>query len=152
MMFAVCHHVRMTTTATKAESWVPELTFGARLALIRHRMGWNVKEAAAACGLPAQSWRGWEIAGHLPRRYVEIAKQIAAATGVDYHWLVFGPDEGGGDQTPTRQYVQTPRVVATVGEARAPRSADVVDGLSPRRPVRRTRPLSAVRPATPVAL
>lgn len=125
----------MTTTATSAEKWVPELTFGARLALVRHRMGWNVKEAAAACGLPAQSWRGWEVAGHLPRRYVEIAKTISTRTGCDYHWLVFGPDDGG-DGVTTRQYFEAARLVATVGPTDRP---------SGRRPVRRTQPrLTAV--------
>jgi hypothetical protein len=42
----------MTTVLPAADKWVPELTFGARLALVRHRMGWNIKEAAAACDLP----------------------------------------------------------------------------------------------------
>lgn len=135
----------MATLTASADKWVPELTFGARLALVRHRMGWNVKEAAAACGLPAQSWRGWEIAGHLPRRYVEIAKVISTRTGVDYHWLVFGPDEGGGEvMPPTRQYAQQSRLVAAVGDP----DRTVVH---PTRPVRRTRPVSTARPFTPTA-
>lgn len=129
----------MTTVATGTEKWVPELTFGARLALVRHRMGWNVKEAAAACGLPAQSWRGWEIAGHLPRRYVEIAKTISTQTGVDYYWLVFGPEGGGGETT--RQYFQDARLLAAVGEPHP----------SIRRPVKRTRPRAHSRPLTPTA-
>lgn len=67
--------------------WVPELTFAARLALVRNRLGWNTKEAARACDLPAQSWRNWE-AGTLPRDYVETCQKIAAGTGVSLDWLV----------------------------------------------------------------
>ena len=44
--------------------WVPDTsTFGARLALVRQRMGWNLKEAALACQLPQGSWREWELKG-----------------------------------------------------------------------------------------
>ena len=36
--------------------WVPDMSrFSVRLMLIRHELGWNAKEAALACGLPAQS-------------------------------------------------------------------------------------------------
>jgi len=62
------YYVRMTMPEVETETWVPELTFGARLALVRHKMGWNIKEAATSCGLPAQSWRGWEVDGREPHR------------------------------------------------------------------------------------
>ncbi|HEX4432836.1 MAG TPA: helix-turn-helix transcriptional regulator [Frankiaceae bacterium] len=64
-------------------------TFGARLALIRQRMGWNAKEAALVCGLAPQSWRTWE-SGTMPHgsRYFEICAKIAAAANCDYGWLV----------------------------------------------------------------
>lgn len=65
-------------------------TFGARLALIRWQMGWNMKEAAIGCGLPAQSWRTWEIDGTTPRDIVAIAKQISERTRCDYLWLLIG--------------------------------------------------------------
>ena len=55
---------------TRAHGWRPDLSaFGARLALVRQRMGWNVKEAADHCRLPPQSWRSWE-AGRTPRDLV----------------------------------------------------------------------------------
>lgn len=75
----------MTTSA--AEDWVPELTFPARLAVVRNRMGWNAKEAALACGLPAQSWRNWE-AGKRPQDYEAICKKIHERTGCNLPWLM----------------------------------------------------------------
>lgn len=64
--------------------------FGARLALIRWQMGWNLKEAAIACGLPAQSWRTWELDRTTPRDIVAISKQISERTRCDYLWLLLG--------------------------------------------------------------
>lgn len=73
--------------------WVPDLsTFASRLAAIRHQMGWNIKEAALACGIKPQSWRGWELGGHRPREYPELCQLIADRTGVDYVWLMTGQD------------------------------------------------------------
>lgn len=84
--------------------WVPDTsTFGARLALVRQRMGWNLKEAALACGLPQASWREWELKGRDPRGIQTIVEKIAERTGVDDYWLLTGkttpkggPDGGGG--------------------------------------------------------
>lgn len=64
--------------------------FGARLALVRQRMKWNIKEAATECGLPAASWASWE-AGSMPRRYAEVCEKIAQRTGADFLWLMAGP-------------------------------------------------------------
>jgi hypothetical protein len=73
------------------QGWtVDDGTFGARLALVRQRMQWNIKEAARECGVPAASWGPWE-AGSLPRRYTEICAKIAERTGADYMWLLTGP-------------------------------------------------------------
>lgn len=52
-------------------------------------MGWNVKEAALACGLPPQSWRNWE-AGKRPLNVVEVCDAIATRTGADADWLLRG--------------------------------------------------------------
>jgi hypothetical protein len=81
-----------TTEDGHLTRWVPDdSTFGARLALIRQRMGWgNVKEAAMACGLPVESWRNWERDGAMPRRMVEVASVIADRTGCDLGWLLAG--------------------------------------------------------------
>jgi hypothetical protein len=118
---------------TTPETWVPELTFGARLALVRQRMGWNVKEAARICGVPAQSWRGWEVHGRVPHNLVTISMQIATATGCDYLWLVHGPNRGMVVLTPNRRY--------GIGQRLIPRQP-AAPGLDPRRPVNQTRPRS----------
>lgn len=73
--------------------WVPILTtFAARLAAVRHEMGWNAKEAALACGLPAASWREWELNGREPRGIQKIVEKINERTGVDEYWLLTGKD------------------------------------------------------------
>lgn len=80
--------------------WVPTAEdFATRLALVRHKMQWNAKEAALACGVSAQSWREWELQGRRPRDYENVCKQIAERTGVDFVWLMTGMDRrppGGG--------------------------------------------------------
>lgn len=80
--------------------------FAVRLMLIRHEMGWNAKEAALACGLPAQSWREWEIAGRRPRDYEGVCRQIAARTGCDFVWLMCGqiPSPAVGAPSRDRTY------------------------------------------------
>jgi len=110
----------MTTPEATAQNWIPEPpeppdpgTFGGRLKLIRMAMGWNAKEAALACGLPAQSWRGWEVDGREPHRLITIAMAIAGRTGVDVDWLVWGPDRKV--RNPMDRYGPKGRVVATVG-------------------------------------
>lgn len=77
------------STATNEQGWVADDSqFGARLALVRQRMAWgNVKEAALACGLPVESWRGWERDNRLPRDLITTTMKIAARTGCDPDWL-----------------------------------------------------------------
>jgi hypothetical protein len=146
----------MTTTDTQlqpeSQPWVPELTFAARLALVRHKMGWNVKEAATACGFAAQSWRGWELQGREPHRLTTIAMTIATRTGVDYLWLVHGPDRGG--QTIRRSAYVGTRVLSTIGQPTRHASTHPQVPLPPTRSVRQTRPLVGGfnRPHTPVAV
>jgi transcriptional regulator with XRE-family HTH domain len=71
--------------------WVPDTEdFPARLALIRHHMRWNAKEAAIACGVKPQSWREWELSGRRPQDYEGVCKQIADATRCDLVWLMTG--------------------------------------------------------------
>lgn len=84
-------------TTNAGQAWIPDdSTFGARLALIRQRMGWgNVKLAAEACGLPPESWRTWERDGVEPRGLNRIAKKISERTGCDYGWLLDGPALAG---------------------------------------------------------
>ena len=63
-------------------------SFGARLALIRQRMGWGTtREAARECGLPADGWRRWERSGRQPRDYAAVCTAIASRTKCDVAWL-----------------------------------------------------------------
>lgn len=85
--------------------------FKIRLAIVEGIAGWtNVKEAALACGLPVESYRGWRTKGRIPRNMAEVAERICAATiraaedrrqrgepvtdaelrGVDFDWMVRG--------------------------------------------------------------
>lgn len=101
---------------------MPDLsTFGARLALVRQKMGWgNVAEAARECGLDRESWRLWEQQGREPRRFITVAMAIAARTGVDLDWLVYGPDRARSRVTagyPSRDPLAT-RVVRPTGPVR----------------------------------
>jgi transcriptional regulator with XRE-family HTH domain len=82
--------------------WVPSTDdFASRLVLVRHQMGWNLKEAALACGVKAQSWREWELENRKPRDYEGICRQIATRSGCNLIWLMTGissprpPDDGG---------------------------------------------------------
>jgi|SRR2546423_3648057 len=100
-------------TPVQTPAWIPtDDTFGARLALVRQKMGWgNVKEAALACGLPPESWRTWERDNVTPRRVVQIARRIAERTGADYGWLLDGPRLAG-------VYRPTGQIVADVDSGR----------------------------------
>jgi hypothetical protein len=104
---------------TEGNSWVPtDDSFGARLALIRWKMRWNVKEAALACGVPAASWRLWEE-GAQPRRLMEVSGLIANRTGVDLGWLVGGSRLRG--QSTSEYFAERRRPPGRVGAAPASR-------------------------------
>lgn len=90
------------TQATDGD-WVPTTdTFASRLILTRHKMGWNAKEAALACGISQASWRSWEVFGVLPRDLAGVCNKIHEGTGVNAVWLMTGiqvgppPGDGGG--------------------------------------------------------
>ena len=106
----------MTTTAERhtGQGWtVDDSTFGARLALVRQRMDWNIKEAARECGLAPASWKNWERNLSEPRRLLETCLLISGRTGCDRTWLVFGPDRVREDGAITHQSSPlTPRVIA----------------------------------------
>lgn len=81
--------------------------------MVRQKKGWNLAEAAEACGIPEATWREWELNGRTPRNISEIAIQISDhADGVDDYWLSTGrtdgiyPDGPGGEVT--RLYPYTP--------------------------------------------
>lgn len=80
-----------TDTRDRADAWIPDdSTLGARLALVRQRMKWNIAEAARECGVTTESWRLWEQSGRSPRSLVTIAMAISTRTGVDPDWLIRG--------------------------------------------------------------
>lgn len=77
-------------TKTREARWVPDTAqFGARLALIRWQMGWNLKEASLACGFAQNSWSGWED-GVKPRDYMDVVDKIVKRTQVSRMWLMMG--------------------------------------------------------------
>ncbi|MBM0256383.1 helix-turn-helix transcriptional regulator [Micromonospora sp. 4G55] len=79
-------HIQTATGWTADDS-----SFGARLALVRQRMGWgNVKEAATQCGVPAESWRTWERDNVAPRNLLDVVEKISNRSGCDYAWLLAG--------------------------------------------------------------
>jgi len=139
---------------TPAPGWVADDSrFGARLALIRQRMGWgNIDKAARECGIPVETWRSWERDNREPQRLVTIAMAIATKTGCDYLWLVHGPSRGGAIRTSA---YPPATVLATVGTPRPPRQRRRAGiHMDPARPVRQTRPVGdgSIRPRTPIAV
>jgi len=89
-MRGMCHNAFMTIQ-TEAQKWIPrDNTFGARLALLRQRFGWNLKEASLNCGLPQNAWLEWESKGRVPRNLPDVALQISKYTDVDDYWLMTG--------------------------------------------------------------
>lgn len=81
--------------------WVPDTdNFGCRLVLVRHEMGWNMKEAAISCGINPQSWREWELSGRRPHNYEGVCKQIAVRTGCNLMWLMIGDPNPTGATLP----------------------------------------------------
>lgn len=128
--------------AARPEGWVPDLlTFGARLALVRQRMGWtNVKEAAISCSIAPETWRRWETGKFEPRGLIAACMKIAGVTGVDYRWLALGPDDRSATDTSqavgnTLRYPALGERVVAVG-----RPDRVIDDVMPRG-IMRTRPI-----------
>lgn len=138
---------RMTDMSTRAPGWVPDLsTFGARLALVRQRMGWtNIKEAAVACAISPETWRRWEAGRFEPRQLVNACMKIAGVTGVDYRWLALGPD--------TRAEAPAATVGVTHGYPTIGQRVIITSGTDRQNafphpgPIMRTRPIDQRRPA-----
>jgi transcriptional regulator with XRE-family HTH domain len=79
------------SVATTDRGWtVDDSTFGARLALIRQRMDWNIKEAGDQTGIAPSTWTEWERKGREPSSILASVRQIADRTGCDYFWLLTG--------------------------------------------------------------
>lgn len=98
-MRAMWHDSVMGTTLTR--NWIPTADpFGARLALIRQKMQWNLKEASIECGFTINQWASWE-AGRMPRGYQDVCQQISKRTGVDLVWLMLGSQSQPSDYKST---------------------------------------------------
>lgn len=110
------------TNANPQTNWIPRTdSFGARLALVRWRMGWNVAEAERECGLTQNTWAGYE-GGREPRRYVEIVNRIVLRTSVDKMWLMTGEGSPVGPTwlehvTSTVEYGRLAEVIPMFGSA-----------------------------------
>ena len=72
-----------------AEAWRPEDTFGRRLREMRYHLGLSVEEMAERCGVRTPTWSSWER-GTAPRGMNRVVEGIAAVTGVDRDWLMWG--------------------------------------------------------------
>lgn len=78
-------------------NWIPDAsTFGARLALVRWRMGWNVREAERECNVSQNTWGNWEE-GALPRDLNGVVNRVVLRTQVAKYWLLTG--EGSPEPT-----------------------------------------------------
>lgn len=92
------------TSEAIGTNWIPDTsTFGARLALVRWRMGWNLKEAATECNVGQNSWGNWEE-GAMPRNYVEIVNRIVLRTRVNKLWLIDGTGSPENPEPVTTDY------------------------------------------------
>lgn len=97
-VFLVMRDTSSMSNQPVTRGWIPDdQNLGARLALVRQRFGWNMKEAALACAIPQGSWREWELKDRVPRDYPGMMEKIAARTDVDLMWLMTGRTPGSGD-------------------------------------------------------
>lgn len=114
----------MTNTALRS-NWIPDTaTFGARLALVRWRMGWNLKEAERECHLTQNTWSGYE-AGKEPRRFVEVVNRIVLRTSVDKIWLMTGegsPEPSAPQEPATTDYGGVVSPIVTLADVRSRRA------------------------------
>lgn len=114
------------TNAQLQRDWIPATdTFGARLALVRWRMGWNIKEAERECRLTQNTWAGYEN-GREPRRYIEVVNRIALRTQVNKLWLMDGSGSPeNAPETPTMDYGYEGSVIyGNFGSTKIEASAD----------------------------
>jgi transcriptional regulator with XRE-family HTH domain len=134
------------TTQRVERGWVPAETFGGRLALVRQHFGWNVKEAAIICRVPVETWRGWERDHTQPRRYLEVCRVIAEATGADYDWVLDGrrgthesPGQEDANSTDDPNVVRLPRLDSN----QQPFDDGATSPRNPARPIIVALPLAA---------
>lgn len=75
-------------------TWVPEDTFGSRLARARKASGLSAEEAAARCEIKPSTWKAWEREAWLPHDMAGVAVTIERCLGVDRRYLLWGETPG----------------------------------------------------------
>ena len=125
-MHELWHYGHMSTQAAE-KAWIPRPdSLGARLALIRQHMGWNIKEAALACGIAAASWREWELSGRGPRDLADVAEKVSRRTGVDDYWIMTGKENSPRPEGPGAKSRELPvGIEPTTFSLQAERSHEV---------------------------
>lgn len=93
-------HMSTQVTERIGADWRPADTMANRLVLLRREMHWTQREAAMACAVPYGSWQSLED-GRDARGLDRKISAIAAATGVDRDWLMWGGSLSGGRPSPT---------------------------------------------------
>ena len=71
-----------------------------RLRMVRYQLGLSVEELAVRCHCSPATWSSWER-GSRPRDRDVVVASVAAETGVDRDWLMWG---GPLTQASTRWY------------------------------------------------
>lgn len=71
------------------EPWVPELTFGRRLLLLRTTLQLTQTQIAKMCEVSPATWNTWEH-GAMPRDMASVSEKIERATRVSKEWLLWG--------------------------------------------------------------
>lgn len=109
----------MTSTELKT-NWIPDTdSLGARLALVRWRMGWNLAEAERECHLTQNTWGGYE-GGRSPRNLIEVINRIVLRTQVSKIWLMTGE----GSPEPEERALDYGGVVSALSDHPRYRPAD----------------------------
>lgn len=90
--------------SSQTPNWIPDTeSFGARLALVRWRMGWNLAEAERECGMSQNTWGNWET-GAKPRDFIEAVSKIVWRTKVNRYWLIDGAGSPNHPEDDTMDY------------------------------------------------
>lgn len=79
----------LTEDHNAATPWIPKLTFGRRLLLLRNELGLTQEQIARKCGIHPATWNTWEH-GSSPRNQGDVVQKISEATGADKGWLLWG--------------------------------------------------------------
>lgn len=109
-MFAV-----MTADVTPIR-WIPEWTFGERIAKARKSSGYNQEQMAERLRITASRLKAWETDRNRPRDLTHLVEQIEAITGVSRMWLLGWeePSPQGGPGVVGEEGLEPPTVRVNV--------------------------------------